>query len=196
MTFNLWGLEINWLAQIFGFISLVLMVYAYQQPRKRFLFFISLGAIFMIAEAAVLSGWTQVIRFVIALVRNFMVLGYLNRNREMPFFWIPTFIVITIIASVFFIDHWYAVLPIILSILVTIANCIKNYRATKILLIITETGTMVYCFLIGAYIGALRNFILAIAVAISLIRLLKSGKQAKFTQNIQAEPQPTAEANT
>ena len=178
-TVFLLGMEINWLAQIFGFIGLVVMIIGYQKPRKGFLWASIICCIFIIAESALLGGWTAVIRFIVSITRNFIIIMYLNRGREIPFFWVPIFISITVIASAFFINVWYDYLPPLFSIIFTISTTLKNYKVAKFGMLTAEFGTAVYCVFLGAYIGALRNLLLTIAVLVSLVALFKKDKPLK-----------------
>lgn len=174
------GMEVNWLAQIFGFFSLIIMIIGYQKPRKQFLMHSTYSALFVLVEAALLGGWTAIVRYIISVIRNTIIVLYLRKGKSMPFFWIPVFIIVTITASALTMAimgfAWYDFLPPIISILFTVSACINNYKLTKVGVITVESSSAVYCIFIGAYIGVIRNTLLAIAALVSFVILFKRSK--------------------
>lgn len=168
-----WFMEINWPAQAFGLVGLVFLVVGYQRPRKQFLEFMIVGNVFCIAEALILGGWTGAIRLSIAIVRNVVIIAYLNKNKDTPVFWVFIFILATVSASMFFINVWYDVLPPVLSVVYTVFTIQKNYKLQKAGAFAVDSGTAVYNLFLGAYIGVFRSAFAAGAVLVSLILLLK-----------------------
>ena len=84
MTFTVFGLEINILAQVFDIIALVLTVISYQGSKAKYLVFYSAATVFFSAEAFVLGAYTGVICNTVSIIRNMTILFYLKQGRELP----------------------------------------------------------------------------------------------------------------
>lgn len=174
----IFGIKVNWLAQILDLIGLTFLVIGHQKKKTVFLYFMCIANLFFVAEYALLSGWTGLIRATAAIFRNFVVISYIYRNKKTPVYWVVIFSVLVVSISAFFIDTWYAVIPPVLFVIYCFFVCQSNYKVLKYGSIGCDTAGALYNLLLGAYIGVARNLGLAAAAAVSLILLVKKERKA------------------
>lgn len=170
---EIFGLQINVYAQIFGLIGLIFVVIAYQANEKlKYLRFTNISFLFTICEAFILGAITSAIKITTGIIRNIVVAIYIKKNKKMPMWFNIIFIAMAILPSLFFIYSFIDWFPIMSSIASTIATCQNNYKLLKAGGILVEIFAMVHSIYIGAYIGFIRQFIILISIIIGLIKYI------------------------
>ncbi len=175
------NIKINILAQVFGLIGLIFVVIAYQKNDKlSFLKFCNLQFCFTILEATLLLAYTSVFKIGSGIFRNLVVAKYIKKNKKMPFIWNVVFVLMVVVPSMFFINSWVAILPVISSIVSTIVTCQNNFKILKSGGIVVEIISMTHSLFIGAYVGFIRQTIILIAIIIGLVKYIKYEKRHKY----------------
>lgn len=177
----IFNLKINIFAQVFGLIGLVFIVIAYQKKEKiDFLKFCNYQFVFTLIESILLGAMTGVFKIASGIIRNLVVALYITKNKQMPKYFNLLFILLVVVPSLFFINSWYSILPIISSIISTIVTCGKNYTILKIGGIIVQLLQITYSLCIGAYVGFIRQTVILIAIIIGLINYIKHLKNEYY----------------
>lgn len=175
------NIKINILAQVFGLIGLIFVVIAYQKNDKlSFLKYCNLQFCFTIIESLFLLAYTSVFKIGAGLFRNLILVYYLKKNKHMPKVWNLIFILMVIIPSMFFINNWFAILPVISSVVSTVVTCQKNFKILKCGGIVVEIISMTHSLCVGAYVGFVRQSVILVAIIIGLIKYIKYEKQQKI----------------
>lgn len=181
MIIELFGFEIDLLAQLIDVFALIFIVISHQGKKSNYLIFYSIAAVFFAIEAYVLGAYSNVVCNSISIVRNLTVLYFLKKGKELPkaigcLFSVPFFAML-----VFYVIKldFVSAAPALLCLAVSIATVCKNAGVLKTVSVFTEAGFMVYSFFIGAYIGVLRQVFAASSAAVGLIRYYSALRRKK-----------------
>jgi len=184
MHIVLFGMQINWLAQLFDLIGFLILIVAYQQSKKHFLIVSALSYIFFALESASIllidgtNTYANIIGNACGISRNIIMLYFLTKkDKEMPL-WIAIIILaVNITVNAFFFDEWYTYIPSLAMVLYTLLAINKNYYILKTGAAINEAMFMGYNFAVGGYVGVIREIILVIAILYSMLHMaIKDGK--------------------
>ncbi len=180
-TIYIFNIEINILAQIFGLIGLVFVVIAYQKKEKiDFLRFCNYQFFFTMIESILLLAITGLIKIVVGIIRNYFVIYFIKKQKEMPKFLNIIFVLLVAIIGLFFVDKWFSILPIIASIISTVVTCSKNFKLLKIGGIFVQILSMIYNIFVGAFVGFFRQTIILIAIIVGFVNYIKYEKNKYY----------------
>lgn len=172
--FYLFGLKINVLAQAFGLIALVFMVVAYLKKQKtHFLVFCIFSFFFTMLECIMLNAITGFIKPLTGIIRNLVCLFYLKQSRPIPKIYNIVFVLLMVIPSVIFVQSFIDTLPIITSIISTLVTIQGGVVALKGGGFLVQIIMIVYNFLIGAYIGVIRQSIVLVSIIVGFVMMFK-----------------------
>lgn len=180
LTFTVFGLEINILAQVFDIIALMLTVISYQGSKAKYLVFYSAATVLFSAEAFVLGAYTGVICNTVSIIRNMTILFYLKKDRELPKLLVWIFMIpFAIIAVIYVIKlDIVSAAPAAFCLTMSIATACKSEGTLKTASVFVESGYAVYSFAIGAYVGVIRQIFAVGSAIVGTVRYYK-GKQRK-----------------
>lgn len=174
---NIYGLEVNIYAQIFGLVGLIFVVIAYQKPKKLdYLRYCNYQFFFTIFEALILDSITGVIKIATGICRNSTLAHHIRKGKPMPRWYSLIFIVVAVVPSLFFVHSYVDIFPIITCVISTLMICQNNFKLLKVGGMIVELISMTHSLLIGAYIGFVRQFMIFVSIIIGLIRYIKREK--------------------
>lgn len=175
-------MPVNIPAQICGLVGLVIILAAFQMKKRRLIVFQLIGYVFCLAEALFVGGWIGAVVTLCAMVRNVLMIIYRSRyDRELPG-WITAMVVAAMwLGSLpFYIagvaGAWYDYFPPALVSLSTVCAVNKNFYVLKAGAFVHETGFIVYHASVGAYIGIIRQIILAVGIAVSVVRMIAADR--------------------
>jgi len=141
--------------------------------------------LFAICQFFILFAWTGLIKASLGLVRNCIMLVLISKGRETPFWVLAIFMTLSVVFSAFFIVSWYAILPVLQTVIFTIALGFKNFYYLKTFSLLVETLGFIYSFIVGAYIGCFSQMFILIAIVISIIKF--NGNETKAEAKIMDE---------
>lgn len=175
---TLFGTRVNVLAQVAGFVGLLLILYSYLQEKFALLFLSGISYIFFIAEGFFLlpdsATLSNVIGNVVALFRNLAMLFCLvHYKRDMPAWGAIPFLVVFWLAAIPTFGPWYSYIPPITVSVYSLCAIQKNDYILKIGALIHETAFVIYHPVTGAYVGGVRQVILVAVLAFSLARMYR-----------------------
>ena len=174
---NIYGIEINIPAQIFGLIGLVFVVIAYQKAEKiDYLRYCNYQFFFTVFESLILGSITGVIKIVVGICRNSILSRYLRQGRDMPKIFCAVFVLIAVVPSLCFVYSIIDIFPIITCVISTLMICQRNFKLLKIGGMIVEIISMTHSLLIGAFVGFFRQFLIFVSILIGLIRYMRQEK--------------------
>lgn len=159
------GLIIFIIAQVFGLISWLLLIYSYTKEDIDKLVFIQiLVCIFDFISYLLLGADAGLLICLIELVKSIF---YYKSNKDNLIFIVS--LVLYMLVGLFTIKHWFAILPVIGSIIDSYGTS-KNAKTANICSIISNTLWTAYDILILSYIGAFNDVIVVICNILILIR--------------------------
>ncbi|MBR1417330.1 MAG: YgjV family protein [Bacilli bacterium] len=176
------------IAQIFGIISWILLLYSYTKKDINKLLFIQiLVCIFDILSYFLLGADAGLLICIVELVKNIL---YYKTDKDDLIFKISIFVYLLI--GLLTIKEWYASLPVIACILDSFGTS-KNSKIANICSIISNSLWAVYDILILSYIGAINDIVVVICnisillfgysklLNISNFRIIKNNRLNKNT---------------
>ena len=184
MHITLFGTSVNWLAQLFDIIGFVVFIFAYQQKKNRFVAVSIVAYIFFILESLSIllidnvNTWANIIGTASGIVRNiFMLYFAIKKDKEVPMWLALVILAATWGLNIPFFDAWYTYIPCVALTICSITAVQKNYYILKVGAMINEAAFIVYNFAVGGYAGVVREIILVLVIAYSmLVMAVKEGK--------------------
>lgn len=194
MYITLFGQSINWVAQVLDLAGAFILLFAYIQSKKLKFLSISIFAYFFFAAESVVitfsapdsPRYADIIISSVAAIRNIIMIFYLKKkNTEMPLWFALVLLGLTWAANIpFFIPglfieelKWYFFMPCIFLTIFNLAAIQKNFYILKGAAILLEGSYILYNFITGAYIGAIREIIIVISIIVSIIAMIKKEKK-------------------
>lgn len=196
MYITLFGQSINWVAQVLDLAGAFILLFAYIQSKKLKFLSISIFAYFFFAAESVVitfsapdsPRYADIIISSVAAIRNIIMIFYLKKkNTEMPLWFALVLLGLTWAANIpFFIPglfieelKWYFFMPCIFLTIFNLAAIQKNFYILKGAAILLEGSYILYNFITGAYIGAIREIVIVISIIISIISMIIKEKKEK-----------------
>lgn len=185
MYIEIFGTNVNWVAQLLDLIGFAFILVAYQQKKEKLLLISMIAYAMFTAEAVVLliGGENTVANIIISfvsIVRNVLMIIVMRKyNKELPTWVAIVLLVITAGANIPFFKEWFSYLPIIFFSIYTISAIQKNFYILKVGAALLEGSFVVYNFVTGAYFGAVREAILVVSIIVSIILMIQKDKKAK-----------------
>lgn len=196
MYITLFGQSINWVAQVLDLVGAFILLFAYIQSKKLKFLSISIFAYFFFAAESVVitfsapdsPRYADIIISSVAAIRNVIMIFYLKKkNTEMPLWFALVLLGLTWAANIpFFIPglfieelKWYFFMPCVFLTIFNLAAIQKNFYILKIAAILLEGSYILYNFITGAYIGAIREIVIVISIIISIISMIIKEKKEK-----------------
>lgn len=187
MIVTIFGIEVNLLAQFFGFIMLIFIVMSYNVHDNKYFIYMTVAFFFCALESITLGSITNFICCLVSIARSLSVLYYRKRDMDIPK-WLPIILILPIFSigvwAVVTKCPWYQLMPPVLIITLTILTIQKSMFVLKTGSIFIESGLMVFNFFIGAYVGVIRQLIAVISVIVGLIRYSRSLKKGEATDHL------------
>ncbi len=184
MHITLFGTSVNWLAQLFDIIGFVVFIFAYQQKKNRFVAVSIVAYLFFILESLSIllidnvNTWANIIGTASGIVRNiFMLYFAIKKDKEVPMWLALVILAATWGLNIPFFEAWYTYIPCVALTICSITAVQKNYYILKVGAMINEAAFIVYNFAVGGYAGVVREIILVLVIAYSmLVMAVKEGK--------------------
>ncbi len=177
MIITLLGQEINVLAQIFGLFGLIFIVWSYQLKRSSFYIMQSVGYLFCLAEGAVCAAFVGMVVTAASIIRNLLMIYWLKKyEKELPLFITLILLGVMVLGCLpFYITGnsvaWYDFIPVVSVSVATLTAIHKNYFVLKGGALAHECAYLFYQLNVGAYVGVIRQIILAVGIIISIVRM-------------------------
>lgn len=173
VTVELFGLQVNLFAQIFGFAMLVFTAIGYLTRDRTYFILTLCGSVCCIFESLVLYAWSSAIAVFLVCVRNCFILFYGKKGQRVPT-WICYAIIATvavsgIVSTILEHDIW-SILPPVLTIADSFFATLRPQRELKIALIPISFGYVLFNYHVGAYVGVVRQILVFIAGVVGLIK--------------------------
>ena len=162
------------LSQICGIIACIFICWGYSVKSKPRFLAIQIIANFLLAMSFLfVCAWSGAVIAFFAVVRCvFLFFSNTHNINSRPY--LPLFCVIYVIAGIIFWQHWFDFMPIVYSILFTIAYFCKNLKTVKIISMPATALIIVYAFISRAYTSAICASIELIILIINIIEMMHS----------------------
>ncbi|MBE5763440.1 MAG: YgjV family protein [Clostridiales bacterium] len=184
MHITIFGTSVNWLAQLFDIIGFIVFIFAYQQKKNRFVAVSIIAYLFFILESLSIllidnvNTWANIIGTASGIVRNiFMLYFAIKKDKEVPMWIALVILAATWGLNVPFFEAWYTYIPCVALTICSITAVQKNYYILKVGAMVNEAAFIVYNFAVGGYAGVVREIILVLVIAYSMVVMaVKEGK--------------------
>lgn len=110
---------------------------------------------------------------IVTTLRSIVYWGYSLKGKKAPLFVFVFFIITQITATFIGWDDWYSAMTLAL-LFNTYGQWQTNEKTLRICLFVSAIFMGTYCFLTGAYTGAINKFIQAGSTAVALCRFRKN----------------------
>lgn len=158
------------IAQIIGTAGLICSLLSFQQNKRNRVMALQMTASIMFAVQLFMVGaFTGGCLDVIAFVRT-LIFKYNDTQRGKSPAWLVLFVVLMIITGIMTWTDIYSILPIIGSVLSTVAMWMKSCKNIRLVSLFVGPCWIVYNIINGAYTGALNEVLAISSIVIGLIR--------------------------
>lgn len=164
----------NYLAQLFGLISLILLSISYQQTKKKDFLCVQIFAnIFYFVQYILLSAFSAAGSSIISIFRTVIFYNYEKNNKKIPFLAIVLFEIIILIVGILTYSGICSIIPIFIAMLYAYATYQNDLKTTYSIGIFASLLWIVYNFSVGAYVAIVGSLIEFCASHLGLARLKK-----------------------
>lgn len=165
-------IEKVFIAQLFGFIGLVLLVIPYMFNSRKFILKMQIAASIVFGiHYFMIGAITGSVSQVLNVVRSFV---YLKEQKKWQLY---IFIVLYVIIGLFTWKGLVSILAIIGSILSTIGYFMKDTRLIRIFSLLQGISWLAYCILSRSLGGTISESIFVIVVLVGIIRFDLIGRK-------------------
>lgn len=175
VTVELFGLQVNLFAQIFGFAMLVFTAIGYLTRDRAYFILTLCGSVCCIFESLVLYAWSSAIAVFLVCVRNCFILYYGKKGKRVPkaicYAVIAIVAVSGIVSTILEHDLW-SIFPPVLTVADSYFATLRPQRELKIALIPISFGYVFFNYHVGAYVGVVRQILVFIAGIVGLIKYI------------------------
>ena len=167
----------NIAAQIVGAFGILFSLLSFQFAKRKYILLSQMTAsllfslqLFMVG--AITGGCLDMISFVRSLI-------FLNNQKKWASskLWLAGFILVMIVTGILTWENGWSILPIIGSILSTVALWMKEGKHIRMLSLLVGPCWLVYNIINGAYTGAFNELLAMTSIVIGLIRHDRTGKE-------------------
>lgn len=170
---ELFGLQVNLFAQIFGLIMLVFTVLGYLTHDRAYFVLTLCGSVCCIFESVVLYKWSSAVAVFLVCVRNCLILYYGKKGKKLPAWVAYLIIAVVAVSGVVFTfiekDVW-SLLPPVLTVADSFFATRRPERELKIALIPISFGYVLFNYHAGAYVGVVRQILVFVAGIVGFIK--------------------------
>ena len=157
------------LANVFGFIALLISIYMYQAKNKKDLFLRQLiYTFFMLVEFLFLKAYIALYITLISFLRSLLYYNYQKHNKKIPNYYLVFIIMLFLISLFFNYKSVFSIIPLLIGIMYTLTLLNKNVNKIKIICIVLSFLWIIYYLIIQAYISIIKSIIDIIAIVYSL----------------------------
>ena len=161
---------IDIIAQVVGIIGIVLSVLSFQfKERKHIMLAQALASFMFMLQFVMLGAIIAAVLDFISFLRT-MIFANNAKTWARSKVWLYGFILVMIISGILTWNDMWSILPLIGSILSTIALWMKKERNIRLISLAVGPCWFVYNMIVGAYTGALNEVIAMTSIIIGLIR--------------------------
>ena len=157
------------LANIFGFIALLISIYMYQSKNKENLFLRQLiYTFFMLIQFIFLKAYIALLVSLISFIRTLIYYYYLKINKKTPKIYLVLIIILFLLLLIISYQNVLSFIPIFIGIFYTFTLLIKDVKKIKKICIILALLWIIYYIIIYAYISIITRIIDIIAIVYSI----------------------------
>lgn len=162
----------NVVAQIFGFIAMVIYCISIQYNKKSKIIKLQiLYNIFYLMQYLMLNAYTGVYVSLISVVNSIILYKYHSYRKKPPIIILYMIIGLTIYCGVLGYSDLISLIPIITGVCFLIALWQKKLIIFRIMCIINALMWLIYNFCIGAYVGTIGSMIQLVFSIIAFIKI-------------------------
>ena len=170
------------LAEIIGVIGIIFSILSFQHEQRSKVLLFQITASFMFTTqlflvGAVTGACMDMINFLRSLFFS------IDRKWAKSGWWLVLFMLILIIAGILTWDNVYSILPIIGSLLSTIALWMKTSKKIRLISLFSGPCWLIYNIVNGAYSAAINELIAMTSIVIGMLRYDIRKENAEITKN-------------
>lgn len=160
-----------WFIQFVGVVGIVLYAYAFQSKnRKQILVFQSVGSLIFFSYYWLLGAYIGAMLNFIVIFRNLISDAKIKHEWAKNKAWMYAFIILSLIALVFFWQGPLSILPALGIILGTYASWRDEPFKIRFFMLLATLVWVPYSTVIHAYLGVLSHFILLIFITVGMYK--------------------------
>lgn len=160
-----------WIAQAFGGIAVALNIIAMQiNNKKKVLLLCVLSNLFYTFNFIFLGALSGAIICFIAAIETYINYRFSKKNKELPYWIINSYILITIIFGLCIYTDIYDLIPISTAFLYIAAICIKRESAIRVFTLIEMALWIYYDFMVLAYLAGVSDLLIVASSAIGIFK--------------------------
>ena len=183
MYITLFGIEINWVSQIFSLIATILMIAGFYVSRKKFMVLLSVSLVFCIIEFVILKRYPVCISYAVSILRNVAQIFYDKKDKRMPFWLTAIFVAAALGVGLPFVKVWFEALPVIGTVCFMLANHLNSWAALKTACAGKQLLSIAHGALARSPVAVIREVIVLIAIIGGIIKSVAEKRKAAKQQN-------------
>ena len=169
------------LAQIFGFVALILVCVGYFLKSKTSFLLLTVIANFFYALAFfVVGAFVGGALTFISIARCLYLYFAEKHNFKYKLHFLSIFIILYIASTIIFWESVLDIMALLSSSLFTLGYAIKNMQTMRYILIIPNTLLVIYNIIATTYTSALLDFIEIVVIIVAIIKFIKHKKDTNL----------------
>ena len=161
----------NIIAQIFGFIALVLYIISLQiNNKKKLLIFLAITNIFYSLQYLMLDAYSGLFISLVGMFRSIIFLKFEQEKKDIPIYVLLLIFGIILYSGILSYNTMLSIIPISMGFIYSWATWQKNMKRFRIVCILNASSWLLYNLIVGAYVGALSSIIEFIFAIVALIK--------------------------
>lgn len=175
------------IAQVLGFISLVIMVICVQFKQKsKIVIFNTMANFINAAQYFLLGALTGGIISLLNALRCIVFYFYTRKGLKPSLIVLIIFEITAVVSGAIGWQSWWSIVPIIASVLFTYALWQENIIVIKIFSGVAGLSWSIYDIVVKAFMGAIQQFAQFVSAMIAIILLKRKPKNAVISENVEA----------
>lgn len=160
-------------AQVLALITCVISALSYISKRKDIYLAEQLSVnILYCLQYLILGAFSGAISNIISLAKYIVFYINAKKGKKNPLWQVIFFCLISLILGCFALSEWYTVIPIVTSVIFTVAIWQDNPVVLRIIVIVCSLLWIVYNISVGAYVSAVYSGVELVFALVTMIKLI------------------------
>ena len=166
-----------WLAQALGLVACLINCISFLIRRKSAFLLWQVGSNLAYgAQYCLLNAYAALLNNVISIIKLLFFYGNARRNKANPPFLVWMFSGLSVLAGLWVVDSWYALIPIVVALIYTYATWQDSVLLLKALVALCSLLWIIYNYMVRAYVALIYSLVEFSMALFAVLRLRKEQK--------------------
>ena len=167
-------MDINFLAQLIGFIAVTFWVFSIQRKEQSQILFLQFIAnLIYVIQYSLLGAFSAASMNFTSSIRSYVFYKKRKSNKEISINYLIFFIILIVLLGIITYKDFLSLIPIFITIFYSISNWLKDAKWIRIVVLVCAFIWIYYNCIVGAYICIVGNVFEILSGTIALFRFSK-----------------------